>query len=506
MNEPDNDPVWAFGPAGVSFGAGAGFLNMGESLDPTDWPGFRAQGHRMLDDLLDHLQGLREQPVWRPIPDRVRALRRTPLPASPQPLADVHESFLSEVLPYAGGNLHPGFMGWVQGAGTPVGMLADMLAAGLNANCGGRDHMPIEVEQEVAGWVRQMFGFPETSVGLLVTGASMANFIGVLAARQRVLGTGVRARGIAAGGDKLTAYVSLGAHNCVPRAMEMAGLGRDALRMIPVDDDHRIDLSALRARLVADLAAGLKPFLIVGNAGTVDTGAIDDLGGLADIAAAEGCWLHIDGAYGALGVLTPAVAPRLAGIERADSIAFDFHKWGQVPYDAGYILARDGALLREVFATDVQYLRREPRGLAAGDWWPCDYGPDLSRGFRALKVWFTLKVLGADAIGASIARSCELGQALARMVTASPALELLAPVQLNIVCFRYRCDAPDLINTEIVADLQEAGRVAPSLTRIGGQVAIRAALFNHRTDQSDVEALVRSCVALGDAAVRAGAA
>ncbi len=460
----------------------------------------------MLDDLFDHLQSLREQPAWRPIPDQVRALRRTPLPTAPQPLADVHDSFLSEVLPYSSGNQHPGFMGWVQGGGTPVGMLAEMLAAGLNANCGGRDHIPIEVEQEVGGWVRQMFGFPGTSVGLLVTGTSIANFIGVLAARQRALGPGVRARGIANGGDKLTAYASRAAHSCVPRAMEMAGLGRDALRMIPVGPDHRIDLSALSASLAADRAAGLKPFLIVGNAGTVDTGAIDDLGALADIAANEDCWLHIDGAFGALGVLTPAVAPRLAGIERADSIAFDFHKWGQVPYDAGYFLARDGALQREVFAGDAQYLRREPRGLAAGDWWPGDYGPDLSRGFRALKVWFTLKVLGADAIGASIARSCDLGQALGRMVAASPALELLAPVQLNIVCFRYRCDDPDRINAAIVADLQEAGRVAPSLTRIDGQVAIRAALFNHRTDESDIEALVQSCVALGDAAVRPGAA
>lgn len=461
----------------------------------------------MLDDLFDHLEGLRGQPVWRPIPDRVRTLRRTPLPTARQPLAEVHDRFLGEVLPYAGGNLHPGFMGWVQGAGTPVGMLAEMLAAGLNANCGGRDHMPIEVEQEVAGWVRQMFGFPETSVGLLVTGASMANFIGVLAARQQSLGPSVRARGVVAGGgDRLTAYVSRDAHNCVPRAMEMAGLGRDALRMIPVDDDHRIDLRALRASLAADRAAGLTPFLIVGNAGTVDTGAIDDLGALADIAAAEGCWLHIDGAYGALGVLTPAVAPRLTGIERADSIAFDFHKWGQVPYDAGYVLVRDGALQREVFAADVQYLRREPRGLAAGDWWPCDYGPDLSRGFRALKVWFTFKVLGADAIGESIARSCDLGQALGRRVAATAALELLAPVGLNIVCFRYRCDEPDRINAAIVADLQEAGRVAPSLTRIGGQVAIRAALFNHRTDQGDIEALVQSCVAFGDAAVRSGTA
>ncbi len=461
----------------------------------------------MLDDLFDHLQTLRDQPVWRPAPAEIRARRRTDLPTAPGDLAQVHQTFLNEVLPYASGNVNPGFMGWVQGAGTPVGMLAEMLAAGMNANCGGRDHMAIAVEQEVAGWMRQMFGFPDASAGLFVTGASMANFIGVLAARQRTLGPGVREQGLAAsGGERLVAYASVGAHNCVPRAMEMAGLGRQALRLIPIDDHHRIRLDALRERLAADRAAGLTPFLIVGGAGTVDTGAIDDLAGLADIAAAEGCWLHVDGAYGALGILTPTVAPKLAGIERADSIAFDFHKWGQTPYDAGYILARDGARLRETFAVDAPYLAREHRGLAGGDFWPCDYGPDLSRGFRALKVWFTLKVLGAEAIGASIARSCELGRVLGELIAAEPSLELMAPVQLNIVCFRYRCAEPGAVNADIVADLQEAGRVAPSLTRIGGQVAIRAALFNHRTDRSDLEALVRSVVALGQAATRSSAA
>jgi glutamate/tyrosine decarboxylase-like PLP-dependent enzyme len=480
---------------------------MADSLDPEDWQGLRARGHRLLDDLLDHLQGLRDRPVWQPIPDEIRARRRTALPMAPASLDSVLEALLGEVLPYAGGNLHPGFMGWVQGAGTPVGMLGEMLAAGLNANCGGRDHMPIAVEQEVAGWVRQMFGFPDEAVGLFVTGTSMANFIGVLAARQRALGPVVRTKGLAgSGGERLVAYASRDAHNCVPRAMEMAGLGREALRLVPVDGKHRIDLVALRASLAADRAAGLTPFLIVGNAGTVDAGAIDDLDGLADIAGAEGCWLHVDGAYGALGMLTPAVAPKLAGIERADSVAFDFHKWGQAPYDAGFIIARDGARLREAFAVDVHYLSREGRGIAGGDFWPCDYGPDLSRGFRALKVWFAFKALGAEAIGESIARSCALGHELGEMVAAEPALELLAPVQLNIVCFRYRCADADPVNAGIVADLQEAGRVAPSMTRIDGQVAIRAALFNHRTDRTDLEALVRQAVAFGDAAVRKGEA
>jgi glutamate/tyrosine decarboxylase-like PLP-dependent enzyme len=420
----------------------------------------------------------------------------------------VHADFLRDVLPYAGGNLHPGFMGWVQGAGTPVGMLAEMLAGGLDANCGGRDHMPIAIEQEVAGWMRQLFGFPEGAVGLFVTGASMANFVGVLMARHKALGHAMRDLGlVGAEGGRLVAYASLAAHNCVPRAMEMAGLGRQAMRLVPIDERQRIDLTHLREQLAADRAAGLKPFLIVGNAGTVDAGGVDDLAALADIAAAEGCWLHVDGAYGALGMLTPAVAPLLQGIERADSIAFDFHKWGQAPYDAGYILARDGALQYDAFAKDVHYLQRETRGLAGGDWWPCDYGPDLSRGFRALKVWFTFKTLGAAAIGDSIARSCDLARRLADKIAAAPDLELMAPVQLNIVCFRYRCADVDTVNARIVADLQEAGRVAPSLTRIGGRVVIRAALFNHRTDESDLDALVEGTRTFGMAAASgAGAA
>jgi glutamate/tyrosine decarboxylase-like PLP-dependent enzyme len=477
------------------------------SLDPDDWDDTRAQGHRMLDDMFDHLEGLRENPVWRPMPDDVRAGFQTAPPSGPTPLAVAHQRFLDEILPYAGGNLHPGFMGWAQGAGAPVGMLAEMLAGGLNANLGGRDHAPIELEREVTGWVRQLMGFPDTASGLFVTGASIANFIGVLVARNRALGPQVRQRGLVATGAKLTAYSSVAAHGCVVRAMEMAGLGSAQLRLAPVDADHRIDLDILHAVIAADRAAGFTPFLIVGTAGTVDVGAIDDLTALADIAAAEGLHLHVDGAFGALGMLAADIAPRLAGLERADSLAFDFHKWGQTPYDAGFILVRDAQAHRETFASAAAYLHRDERGMAAGASWPCDYGPDLSRGFRALKAWFTLKVLGADAIGEAISRSCRLAGELADRIAAQPELELLAPVPLNIVCFRYRCDDTDAVNAAIVADLQEAGRVAPSSTRIAGRIAIRAALFNHRTASADLEALIESTLAFGRArTARAGAA
>jgi aromatic-L-amino-acid decarboxylase len=469
-------------------------------LDPTDWKALRQQGHRMLDDMLDHLESLREQPVWQPMSPEHRARFRTAPPSEPTELAAVHDDFMRNILPYAGGNTHPGFMGWVQGAGTPAGMLAEMLAAGLNGNLGGRSHAPIEVEREVGGWMRDLFGLPDTASGVFVTGASMANFIGVLAARTRALGPAVRRRGLVGSEKKLTAYASRAAHNCIVRAMEMSGLGAEALRVIDFDAEQRIDLSALRAAIAADRAAGMTPFLIVGNAGTVDVGAIDDLSALADIAEAQDMALHVDGAYGALGVLSPEIAPKLAGLGRADTIAFDFHKWGQVPYDAGFVIARDGAALRDTFATPAAYLQREQHGIAAGDWWPCDYGPDLSRGFRALKTWFTLKVCGLDAIGESISRSCALGRALQRRIEAEPELELLAPAQLNIVCFRYRCAEADAVNRRIVTDLQEAGRVAPSLTDIGGKTAIRAALFNHRTEPEDLDALVDGVLRLGRAA------
>jgi len=233
----------------------------------------------------------------------------------------------------------------------------------------------------------------------------------------------------------------------------------------------------------------------------VDVGAIDDLSGLADIAAREGAAFHVDGALGALGVLSPEVAPRLKGIERADSLALDFHKLGQVPYDAGFLLVRDAAAHKRTFTySEAAYLRHAERGLAGGEWWPCDFGPDLSRSFRALKVWFALKTYGLDALGEVVGRACGLAQALAARVEATPELELMAPVALNIVCFGYR----GADNAAIAADLQEAGRVAPSTTTLGGRTAIRAAIVNHRTGPVDIEALLEGVLAQGRAQVASG--
>ena len=466
------------------------------TLDPDDWTAIRALGHRMLDDMFDHLEGIRARPVWQEMPAAAREGLRTPLPRAPGALSDAYRSLQDNVIPYTVGNPHPGFMGWVHGAGTPVGVLAEMIAGALNVNVGGRNQAPVELERQVSAWMTELFDFPPDARGVFVTGTSMANFMGVVVARTRALGRDVRAQGLAGHGD-LRAYASTEAHGCIAKAMDMAGFGTDALRGVRVDTAGRMDVADLAAQVEADRCAGLRPFLVVASAGTVNTGAIDPLAALADVAREQSLWLHVDGAYAALGMLAPDVAPLLDGIARADSIAFDFHKWGQVPYDAGYFLARDGERMLDTFAAPAAYLQRAGRGLAAGTAWPCDLGPDLSRGFRALKTWLTFQVYGADAIGRSISATCAMARRLAQRIAAEPELELAAPVTLNIVCFRYVCPDAERVNREIVLALYDEGRVAPSATTLDGRYAIRAAIVNHRTGPDDVDALV-------DAVLRAG--
>ena len=463
------------------------------SLDPEDWPAARLQAHRMLDDMLDHLEGLRSGPVWRSMPDAVRASFDAALPMEPSALGKVHEDFLQGVLPYSTGNLHPGFMGWVHGGGNLAGMLGEMLAGGLNANLGGRDHAPIEVERQVLRWVRQVFGFPRTASGLFVTGTSMANLMGIHVARHAALGS----PGSGPAQANLVAYASAAVHGCVPRAMEMLGLGRGALRLVAADESGRMRLEALDAAIDRDRAAGLHPFLLVGTAGTVDIGAVDPLAGLADRAQRHRLWLHVDGAFGALAILAPGLAPLLTGLERADSLAFDFHKWGQVPYDAGYLLVRDGQLHEAAFASPAAYLQRENRGLAAGSPWPCDFGPDLSRGFRALKTWFTLRTYGLRKLGETIEKTCALARHLEARVRSEPSLELMAPVTLNIVCFRHRGPNANALNARIAVEVQESGVAAPSTTWLDGNLVLRAALVNHRTQAADVDALVEAVLKSG---------
>jgi glutamate/tyrosine decarboxylase-like PLP-dependent enzyme len=373
----------------------------------------------------------------------------------------------------------------------------------MNANLGGRDHGAIYVERQVIDWCRELFEMPAEASGLLVSGTSMATLIGLAVARHRHAGGDVRAEGLAALPARLVGYASSEAHSSVARAFELLGLGRHALRSIPAGADFRIDTGDLGRAIAADPRLGLKPFCIVGTAGTVNTGAVDDLATLADIAQAEGLWLHVDGAFGALAVLSPEHRPLLAGLERADSLAFDFHKWLHVPYDAGCILVRRGDLHHAAFAFHAGYLEPAARGLAGGEPWPCEFGPELSRGFRALKVWFTLQEHGTRRLGAAIADNCRQAVYLATRILEEPRLQMLAPVALNIVCFRFRAPerdarATDRLNAEIVADLQESGIAAPSTARLPKGLAIRVNLTNHRTADADLDLLLEAVIACGE--------
>ncbi len=470
-----------------------------QDLDPADWEAVRALGHRMMDDMIDHLRDLRQNPAWRKMPPEVRAALHQSLPEAPTAPGEIYNEISELVTPYVTGNTHPRFMGWVHGGGNVMGMLADMIAAALNPNVGGRDHSAVAIERQVVAWSAQMVGLPETSSGVLVAGSSMANFIAVTVARTAALGPDVRRTGV--GTHNLVGYASEAAHSCLPRAMDQAGLGSDALRPVPTDHLHRMDIEALRQMVAADRAAGLEPFMVTGTAGTVSTGAVDNMAALADFCRAEGLWFHVDAAYGAFGMLSPKLRPLLAGLEQADSVAFDFHKWGQVPYDAGIALVRDPARHLAAFDHAADYLRREKRGLATGELWPCDLGPDLSRGFRALKVWTTLRAYGTKALGRVAEQTCAIAQTLGAAIESNPRLELLAPIGLNIVCFRVRAEhnVVDALNADILADIQEAGIAVPSSTLIDGKFAIRAAIVNHRTRPEDALAMLDAVLAAATA-------
>jgi aromatic-L-amino-acid/L-tryptophan decarboxylase len=467
-------------------------------LDPKDWQAFRNDAHALLDRLIAHLEHAGDGPVWRPMPDAVRRQLAVPPPGEPRGVHDVCADLCELILPYGTGNTHPRFWGWVHGTGTAGGVLADMAAAAINANCGGRDHGAIQVEACVIDWMTRWFGFPQTSGGLLTSGSSMANLLALATARNAAVAD-CRKSGMH--GAPLTGYVSTQGHSCISKAFELLGLGRDAVRQIAVDVDYRIDLDSLRGAVRRDRAAGLKPFCVIATAGTVNSGACDDIAAIADFCRDEALWLHVDGAFGALIVLCPQLAPRLAGIERAQSLAFDFHKWLHVPYDAGCLLVRDQATLRATFTDRAAYLAGD-QALAGGAVWPCDLGFELSRGFRALKVWFTIQEHGTRALGDAIARNCAQAQALAAQIAKRPPLRLMAPVPLQIVCCRYAPpglddDAVDALNAGIVATLQQRGIAAPSTCRIDGKVCIRVCITNHRTSDGDLAVLVQALEVIG---------
>ena len=475
-----------------------------ESLDPKDWAAMRRLGHRMVDDAMDYLERVRERPVWQPVPERIKAAMRSPLPVEGQDPAAVYEDFRRDVFPHAMGNTHPRFWGWVIGTGTPFGALADMLASTMNPNIGGGDQGPNYVELQVLSWLKEMLGYPAEASGLLVTGGSMANFVGLAVARNAKAEADVAQAGVAAAPRRMALYASTETHNSVRKAVSLLGLGRDALREIPVDESYRIDLGALRRAISEDRKAGLHPFCVVGNAGTVNTGAIDALSDLASICDAEKLWFHVDGAFGALAAIAPNLEPLVRGMERADSLAFDLHKWMYMPYDVGCALVRWPEQHRATFVSPAEYLAHLTRGLPAGPVWFSEYGVQLSRGFRALKVWMSFKEHGVSKYGRLVAQNCEQANYLASLVERTPELELMAPVPLNIVCFRFAPPGADeakldSINEEILFALQESGTAVPSSTLLRGRFALRVCICNHRTRREDLDLLVREVVARGRA-------
>lgn len=466
------------------------------SLDPTDWPSYRREAHKALDAALDHVEQAGARPVWTPVPDTIKQAIDLPAPWSGQGLGPTLEEARRLVLPYTVGNTHPRFFGWVHGSGTAGGVVAEMLAAAMNVNAGGREHAAVYVERQVIEWAKEILGFPAAASGLLVSGTSMATLIALTAARDNAGSADSRRTGLSA--RRLVGYASSEAHSCIAKTFEILGLGRDALRLVPVDAAYRMDVSALKHLIAEDKTAGYEPFVIIATAGTVNTGATDPIAAIARIARTQKLWLHVDGAFGALARLSPETRHIVTGIDKAHSVAFDFHKWLHVPYDAGAVLIRDGAKLRRSFASRPDYLKGAERGLAAGEPWFCELGPELSRGFRAFKVWFTLKEHGLERLGEKIADNCRQAQHLAKIVNSHPELELLAPVSLNIVCFRFRAaEAADLdtLNGDIVVALQEKGIAAPSTTRIAGKLAIRVNLTNHRTTFEDLDQLVDAILA-----------
>lgn len=475
-----------------------------ETLDPENWDEMRALAHRMMDDAIDYLQNVSERPVWQPVPEEVKQHLQAEAPHLPTEPAAVYQEFKRDILPYPLGNIHPRFWSWYMGNGTFMGALGEFFGALMNPNVGGANHVAPLVEQQVIGWIRDMMGFPSDSSGLLTSGASMANLVGITVARNTNCGFDVRHDGVRAAPGPLLAYASSEIHSCNKKAVETLGLGSDGLRTVPINADYTINIEALQQQIKADRAAGAIPFCVIGSAGTINTGAIDDLQALADLCQREKLWFHVDGAIGAVAILADNVRGQLKGIERADSIALDLHKWMHIPFEAGCVLVRHERAHRDAFSLTPEYLAREveARGIASGAFWFSDYGLQLSRSFRALKIWMSIKEHGLDKFGRMMARNVEQAHYLGELIRKEAELELCAPIGLDIVCYRFNPgglsqEKLERLNRDILSELHEQGIAAPSYTTLKGVYCMRVAIANHRSRFEDFEILVRETLRLG---------
>jgi len=478
-----------------------------ETLDPDDWESMRKLGHRMIDDMVEYIKTVRERPVWRHAADDVKAHFCASLPVAPQSPENIYEEFRKFVLPYPVGNIHPRFWGWVIGTGTLFGALAEFLAASMNTNTGGVDyHSANYVEKQVIDWFKELLGFPESASGLLTSGCSAANLIGLAVARNAKAGYDLRQDGLQSSTVNMVVYGSEETHSSVQKAVELLGLGSRSLRLVPVNADFQIDVQALKGAIAQDRADGYRPFCVVGTAGTTNTGSVDDLNALADICRHNNLWFHVDGAFGAWAALVPGVKNLVQGMERADSLAFDLHKWMYMPYEIACVLVRREQDHRDAFSLTPHYLSHGEgnRGMTGGDLpWFSDYGFQLSRGFRALKAWMSIKEHGIRKYGRLIQQNIDQARHLADLIDASPELELMAPVPLNVVCFRYigggmDDTALDALNRQILVELQERGIAAPSGTNLRGRYVLHVANTNHRSSREDFDVLVHETIRIGN--------
>jgi len=445
----------------------------------------------------------RESVLAHPDPDDLASTLRSPLPVEGTPIADLIRECRDKILPFGRRNDSPRFFGYVCSGGSDAGALADFLASGVNQNVTAWRSAPAatELERLVIEWTRQIVGMPEGTEGLLVGGGSSANLTALAAARDALAGADIARGGLLTLGREMTLYASDETHMSVPRSASILGLGREAVRTVPTGADFRIDMKALREMVTADREEGRLPFCVVANAGSTSTGAIDPLKDLASFCRRETMWLHVDAAYGGYAALSPTARSSLAGIEEADSVTIDPHKWIHVPFDCGALLVRDPRALRASFSEVGAYARSRETGPRASFAF-FEHGPDLSRRFRALKVWMVMRHVGVAALGRLIDHDIAMARLLAERIEAADDLDLLAPVPLSTVCFRY---APrgadegelDRINREVLKALQRGAVVYPTHAEIKGRFALRACILNPRTAEPDVELLVSEVLRLG---------
>ncbi|MDB4902634.1 MAG: ddc [Mucilaginibacter sp.] len=471
-------------------------------LDPADWNDIKTLGYQIIDDMVNYLQHVGERKPWTAIPQDVKDKFKNPIPLKPTGIFEIYEEFKQNILPYPGGNIHPKHFAWVQGTGTPMGAFADLLSGVMNNNATIADQSALYVDKQVINWCKELLNYPADGSGILVSGGSIANITALIVARNTII-TNAKNAGVYAAPGKLTAYCSAETHNCLGKAAEVIGIGNEQLRRIRVTDLYEIDIEALKSKIQEDKANGFIPFCIIGNAGTVNTGAIDPLNELLQIARNEQIWFHIDGAFGALAKLVPVYQNRLKAIEEADSVAFDLHKWMYMQYEVGCVLFKDAAAHKQAFANPVNYLTAHDRGLAAGPETISNYGMELSRGFKALKVWMSLKEHGADKYAAMIAQNIDQAYYLGVQVQQHPKLELMAPVTMNIVCYRYNPGNLDdeqlnMLNKELLMRMHEQGVAAPSSTLLQGKYCIRVAIVNHRTRRQHLDEMIAGTVEIGN--------